>query len=144
SAETPIHLWLYQQDPCIGVVCHTHSVLGTTLSRRFESQGTISFSGYEILKGLARNTTHHTEAHLPIFSNTQDMIGLARELKTYYSDRPLGHGLLLAGHGLYAWGETVADAKRHIEVFEFLFQCLWHELALPASCSPPPHLSQGV
>jgi|GEM_PF-6747725 len=37
-------------------------------------------------------------------------------------------GFLLAGHGLYGWGSSIAEAKRHIEVFEFLMECrLWIE-----------------
>lgn len=33
------------------------------------------------------------------------------------------YGFLLAGHGLYVWGTTLSDAKRHLEVFEYLLQC---------------------
>ena len=32
------------------------------------------------------------------------------------------HGLLLRGHGLYAWGEDLAEARRHVEALEFLFE----------------------
>ena len=34
------------------------------------------------------------------------------------------YGFLLAGHGLYTWGETPEQAKRHVEVFEFLFEAI--------------------
>ncbi|MBH0183915.1 MAG: hypothetical protein HP477_00420 [Nitrospira sp.] len=29
----------------------------------------------------------------------------------------------MAGHGLYVWGRTLSDAKRHLETFEYLLQC---------------------
>ncbi len=32
-------------------------------------------------------------------------------------------GFLLAGHGLYTWGDSLEEAKRHVEIFEFLFEC---------------------
>jgi methylthioribulose-1-phosphate dehydratase len=32
-------------------------------------------------------------------------------------------GYLIDGHGLYAWGRTMAEARRHLEAFEFLFHC---------------------
>ncbi|MET1163044.1 MAG: class II aldolase/adducin family protein, partial [Pseudoxanthomonas sp.] len=30
---------------------------------------------------------------------------------------------LIDGHGLYAWGRDMAEARRHLEAFEFLFHC---------------------
>jgi methylthioribulose-1-phosphate dehydratase len=38
--------------------------------------------------------------------------------------RPPCHGFLLSRHGLYTWGRTLAEARRHIEIFEFLFECV--------------------
>jgi methylthioribulose-1-phosphate dehydratase len=32
-------------------------------------------------------------------------------------------GYLIRGHGLYTWGPRMADALRHVEAFEFLFEC---------------------
>ena len=32
-------------------------------------------------------------------------------------------GYLIDGHGLYAWGRNMAEARRHLEAFEFLFHC---------------------
>jgi methylthioribulose-1-phosphate dehydratase len=37
---------------------------------------------------------------------------------------------LLAGHGLYAWGATMADARRHLEGLEFLLACTLEERRL--------------
>jgi len=33
------------------------------------------------------------------------------------------HGYIIANHGLYTWGRTMADTLRHIEAFEYLFAC---------------------
>jgi methylthioribulose-1-phosphate dehydratase len=35
---------------------------------------------------------------------------------------PEAHAFLLRRHGLYTWGETLADAERHVEILEFLFE----------------------
>ena len=32
------------------------------------------------------------------------------------------HGLLLRRHGLYTWGESIEQAKRHLEILEFLLE----------------------
>ena len=37
---------------------------------------------------------------------------------------------LLAGHGLYAWGRTMEEAKRHLEGIEFLLACALEERRL--------------
>jgi methylthioribulose-1-phosphate dehydratase len=109
-----------------GAVLHTHSVMGTVLSERFLPNGSLPIAGYEMLKGLAGITTHETAIEVPIFPNTQDIPDLAARLTERLRDpaAPMPHGFLIAGHGLYAWGENLAAARRHIEVFEFLFEVL--------------------
>jgi methylthioribulose-1-phosphate dehydratase len=39
--------------------------------------------------------------------------------------RPDVHGFLVLRHGLYTWGRSVAEARRHVEIFEFLLEVLW-------------------
>ena len=34
------------------------------------------------------------------------------------------HGFLLRRHGLYAWGNDLAQAKRHVEILEFLLEAV--------------------
>ena len=58
---------------------------------------------------------------IPIFPNTQDMDGLAVEVEKRLKAQPLGFGLLLAGHGLYAWGRDATDTLRHLDAFDYLF-----------------------
>ena len=36
-------------------------------------------------------------------------------------------GLLVAGHGLYAWGEDLFQAQRHTEIIEFLLELSWRQ-----------------
>jgi methylthioribulose-1-phosphate dehydratase len=43
------------------------------------------------------------------------------------------HGFLLRGHGLYTWGADVAQARRHVEILEFLLEVVGRrELGEPA------------
>jgi methylthioribulose-1-phosphate dehydratase len=125
SAETMLHVVLARATNA-GSVLHTHSVWGTVLSELFLPKGRLPIEGYEMLKGLAGITTHDTAISIPIFANTQDIASLAREVEERLRDpaAPLRHGFLIAGHGLYTWGENLAAARRHIEVLEFLFEVL--------------------
>jgi methylthioribulose-1-phosphate dehydratase len=37
---------------------------------------------------------------------------------------PNTHGVLLRGHGLYTWGQDLREAKRHLEILEFLVEAV--------------------
>ena len=121
SAETEIHTHLYKKFPDVKCVLHTHSVLGTVLSLSQQKEGEIVFDGYEILKGLEGNLTHELKEVLPIVPNSQAMPDILNSMEERYGQNT--HGFLIAGHGLYTWGKDIATAKRHIETYEFLFEC---------------------
>lgn len=120
SAETEIHTEIYKLFPEVNCVLHTHSVLGTVLSLKHLPEKQIVFEGYEILKGLEGNATHELTEVLPIVPNSQVMSDILQNMKGRYDGI---HGFLIAGHGLYTWGKNIATAKRHIETYEFLFEC---------------------
>ena len=124
SAETALHVALYAMDPDIGCVLHTHSPQATVLSMRHVDRGLMRLHGYEMLKAFSGVTTHATTLQLPIFANDQNIERLAaRAIPAVDSTDACTPGLLIAGHGLYAWGRDVAEARRHVEAFEFLFAC---------------------
>ena len=131
SAETLLHCTLAEMIPSVGAVLHTHSVWGTTLAARALPEGRLRNGGYEMLKGLEGISTHDTVEEVPVFANTQDMVELSARIKNRLggldwqaAGRPPCHGFLLSGHGLYTWGHDLAEARRHIEIFEFLFECV--------------------
>ncbi len=121
SAETEIHTALYERFPDTNCVLHTHSVLGTVLSLALAKERQIVFEGYEILKGLEGNATHELKEIVPIVPNSQEMKDILNNMQNQYATNV--HGFLIAGHGLYTWGKDIATAKRHVETFEFLFEC---------------------
>ena len=129
SAETLLHCLVAELVPSVGAILHTHSVWGTVLSAAHASRGALLLEGWEMLKGLEGIGTHATREEVPIFPNSQDMPALAGRIRERFaaadwSDpaRPPFHGFLLAGHGLYTWGRDLAEARRHIEIHEFLFE----------------------
>lgn len=129
SAETLLHCLVASRIPSVGAVLHTHSPWATVLSLSDRPHGSLRLEGYEMLKGLSGIRTHETFEAVPIFANSQDMRALAVEVADRIASadfttapRPPFHGFLLAGHGLYTWGIDVEEARRHVEIFEFLFQ----------------------
>lgn len=127
SAETLLHTQLYRRFPEIGCVLHTHSPAQTVASRLYAPQGHVRLEGYELLKAFHGNQTHEMAVDVPVFANTQDMTVLAAQVEAALdrelaAGRPLW-GYLIDGHGLYAWGRDMAEARRHLEAFEFLLGC---------------------
>jgi methylthioribulose-1-phosphate dehydratase len=125
SAETLLHTMLAKR-PGVGAVLHTHSIWGTLLSDWHRSDGALKLSGYEMLKGLAGITTHQTSVELPIFDNTQDIPALVAQVEPWLdaANQPPRHAFLIQRHGMYTWGRDLDEARRHVEVLEFLFEVI--------------------
>jgi methylthioribulose-1-phosphate dehydratase len=122
SAETGLHLVIYRARPVTGAILHVHTVWNTLISGRYAGKDCVPIAGYEILKGLAGVTTHEHVERVPLIENTQEYFVLSSQLENVLSKNPEAHGVLLSRHGLYTWGQSVADARRHLEALEFLFE----------------------
>lgn len=120
SYETLLHCQLYRRCPRAGAVLHTHSVANTVLSRRLDR---VRLSGYELLKVLDGVFDPELEIEIPVFANTQDIGELAGRVDTAMVAGRARHGYLIRGHGLYVWGETVAQARHRVEALEFMLEC---------------------
>ncbi len=129
SAETWLHIVLGGRSD-VGAILHTHSIWGTLVSDWCSSAGFVRIDGYEMLKGLEGISTHQTSFDLEIFENTQDIPRLARKLDIRLQDpqTPLKYGFLLKRHGLYTWGKDLFEARRHVEIIEFLLECLGRQM----------------
>ncbi len=126
SAETLLHVAIAERRDEVGCILHTHSVWATEISQLYFDEGGIWIEGYEMLKGLAGVETHEHSFWLEIFDNTQDMPVLAEQIRSCFDrfQRPLEHAFLIRRHGLYTWGRDVEEARRHVEIVEFLLECL--------------------
>jgi methylthioribulose-1-phosphate dehydratase len=121
SAEALLHVAVARARGA-GCILHTHSVWSTILSDRHAAKKSLAIRGYEMLKGLEGVKTHEHQEWIPIFENSQDILALAKEVEALLKQDLRPHGFLLRGHGLYTWGEDVAQARRHVEIFEFLLE----------------------
>jgi methylthioribulose-1-phosphate dehydratase len=123
SAEARLHLEIVRRRGA-GAVLHTHSIWGTILSASAVRSDRVTIDGFEMLKGLSGVRTHEHAEHIPIIENDQDMSRLAGVVGETLDRNPDAHAFLLRRHGLYTWGDTLADAERHVEILEFLFETI--------------------
>lgn len=121
SDESLLHIRIVNERGAAAVL-HTHSIWSTMLSDFYSADGGLAIEGYEMLKGLAGVKTHEHREWLPILENSQDMAVLADRVGAVLKQHQDAHGFLLRRHGLYTWGNDLAQAKRHVEILEFLLE----------------------
>ena len=121
SAETLLHVQIYSRFAQARVILHPHSVNATVLS--LMSHDELILQDYELLKAFPGVATHDCSVRVPVFANDQDIARLAAQVDATLSERCDAPGYLIRGHGFYTSGASVEDALRHVEAFEFLFNC---------------------
>ena len=122
SAESSLHIAIARARGA-GAVLHTHSIWSTILSDNAPEPG-LAIEGYEMLKGLDGVQTHDHREWLPILDNTQDWAAAVPQVEAILAQQRDAHAFLIRRHGLYTWGRDLADAKRQVEILEFLFEVM--------------------
>ncbi|WP_058188352.1 methylthioribulose 1-phosphate dehydratase [Terracidiphilus gabretensis] len=122
SAETALHVVIYRDRPEAKAILHVHTIWNTLIGTRFAGSGQFRITGYELLKALDGVATHEHREVVPVLANSQEYGGLSVKLAEALKENAGAHGVLLSGHGLYTWGKSVEDARRHLEALEFLFE----------------------
>ncbi|MFP5225606.1 MAG: methylthioribulose 1-phosphate dehydratase [Actinomycetota bacterium] len=106
-----------------GSVVHSHA-LSAVLAADHSGGGVLSISGFEMLKGLGvKNTATHEVA---VIVNTERERDLTDAVATAVADERFAAAkcVVVADHGCYLWGRDVAEAKKHAEVYHWLFEAL--------------------
>ncbi len=121
SAETALHLGVYRRFPEVRAVLHPHSPAAVLASRLFK--GELVLEDHELLKALDGIDTHAHRLVVPIFPNDQNIPRLAAKVDAWIDRHRRLHAYIIAGHGFYAWGRSVAAALTAVEALEFMFDC---------------------
>jgi methylthioribulose-1-phosphate dehydratase len=127
SAETLIHAEVYKQmGGQAGAVLHVHTLYNNLISDLFAGEGKVTIGDMELIKAL-NIWEEGASIDVPIVENYADIPKLTREISKVLDPRV--PGVLIRNHGIYAWGEDVFAAKRHLQAFEFMFQYLFLKLS---------------
>jgi methylthioribulose-1-phosphate dehydratase len=118
SAEAAFHARVAAQCGA-GAVVHVHTVAAVAAGA-LHPKG-IELEGLEMLKGIGRGASGD-RVRIPVIANSQDMVELGDRFE---ADRePRTPALVVADHGLYAWGETSMQARHHTEIVEWLLELI--------------------
>ncbi|MET9902925.1 methylthioribulose 1-phosphate dehydratase [Streptomyces sp. NPDC006446] len=116
SAEAELHARVAASTGA-GAVVHVHTVASVAMGHR--QPGGIVFRDLEMLKGIGQ-PAHDVAVTLPVIPNSQDMKVLGDRLEA--ARDPRMPAVVVAGHGLYAWGTDPRQARHHTEVVEWLLE----------------------
>ncbi|MDT5275122.1 MAG: methylthioribose-phosphate isomerase, partial [Mycobacterium sp.] len=110
SAETAIHTAIYRATNADAVV-HVHAPHATAHTVGASPQA-VTFSGYELIKGLGTTET----ISIPVFTNHTDVARIGDDIEQHLIEHPEAPPVLfIAGHGITAWGAGLAQARDRVE-----------------------------
>ena len=116
SGETLVHEAIYRRLAEVGAVTHVHTIDNTLCSQLAPPSG-LTLDGLEMLKGIGQ-WTPGASVCVPVVDNDPHIPTLAALVAE--AANPRVPGVLVRGHGIYVWGQDLARAGRHTEIFEFL------------------------
>lgn len=127
SAEAAIHCAIYQLFAGAGACLHVHTVDATLVSLRVDAGAQqVSLPPIEMLKGLDVWEQDPNVA-LPLFDNLLDVARIAKAIRDRFAEHaPRIPALLIRGHGITVWGESLQQAYNRVEVIEFVLSSLAH------------------
>jgi L-ribulose-5-phosphate 4-epimerase len=128
SSDTPTHIELYRAFPRIGGVVHAHSFHATMFAQAGRAIPCLGTTHADYFKGPVPVTRPVSagEAGGDYEAATGRLI-VARFRRLDPAEAP---GVLVAGHGPFAWGASVEDAVRHALVLETVARTAWGTMAL--------------
>ncbi len=119
SAETLLHIMIYNAYPWAKAIMHVHSLFSTLISRLLDKE--VVLENYELLKAFEGINTHQTVLRVPIFENSQDMHQLYNLIYPQLTQDM--RAFILRSHGVYTWASSIERAYINLEALDFLFEC---------------------
>jgi methylthioribulose-1-phosphate dehydratase len=116
SAESALHARVADITGA-GAVVHIHTVAAVVAGRRWPRG--VELSDLEMLKGIGVAAAGE-RVRVPVIGNSQDMAELGDRFAAARASRV--PAVVVADHGLYAWGGDLLQARHHTEVVQWLLE----------------------
>ncbi|MDN4641535.1 methylthioribulose 1-phosphate dehydratase [Agreia sp. PsM10] len=122
SAEAGLHARIAALTGA-GAVIHVHALAAVAAGHHWP--GGVVLRDLEMLKGIG-HSAHGETVTVPVIANGQDMAVLGDAFEALYVRPAAGSNdvpaLIVADHGIYAWGRDLRQARWHLELTEALLQ----------------------
>lgn len=125
SAESSIHATIYALFAAAGACLHVHTVDATRVSTDAPTPASsLALPSIEMLKGLDI-PEQDAQVEIALFDNLLEVPRIAAAIRQRFAAQtPRVPALLIRGHGVTVWGETVQHAYNRMEIVEFLLSYL--------------------
>jgi methylthioribulose-1-phosphate dehydratase len=106
-------------------VVHSHALSAVLAGDLAGAADHVEIRDLEMLKGI-RGVGNQDVHRLPVIRNTPREPELVEQLSRVLADPRFAtsYAVVVEGHGAYIWGDDVWEAKRHTEVYHFLFEAV--------------------
>ena len=106
-------------------VVHSHALSAVLAGDVAADTDHVAVRDLEMLKGI-RGVGNRDVHLLPVIRNTPHEAELTEQLAGVLADPRFqdSFAVVVADHGAYIWGDDVWEAKRHTEVYHFLFEAV--------------------
>jgi methylthioribulose-1-phosphate dehydratase len=103
-------------------IVHTHALSAVLAGDLAGAADHVVIERLEMLKGI-RGLTNEDRHLLPVIDNTPREAQLVANVQRMLADPRFdaAFGVLVRDHGCYVWGADIWEAKRHTEVYHYLF-----------------------
>ena len=122
SAEAGLHARIARVTGA-GAVVHVHALAAVVAAHHWPEG--VRLRNLEMLKGLG-HLAHDETVIIPVVQNSQDMVELGDAFEASYlpatstvAEVPV---VLVANHGMYAWGADLQQARWHAELIEWMLR----------------------
>jgi ribulose-5-phosphate 4-epimerase/fuculose-1-phosphate aldolase len=104
-------------------VVHSHALSAVLAGDLAAGDDHVAIRDLEMLKGI-RGVGNRDVHLLPVIRNTPREAELVEQIQRVLDDPRFqqAFAIVVADHGAYIWGDDVLEAKRHAEVYHFLFE----------------------
>ena len=121
SAETSIHIAIYQLFPEAKACYHIHSIEANLVSN-FTEGNSLLLPSLEMLKGLGV-WEENPWVEIPLFVNYLEVPKIANEISDRFGkSSPKIPALLIRNHGVTVWADSPESAYHYIELIEYIFR----------------------
>ncbi|GAC1409665.1 MAG: hypothetical protein NVSMB57_02540 [Actinomycetota bacterium] len=107
-----------------GSVVHSHA-LSSVMAADLATGASLIIRRLEMLKGI-RGLSNSEEHRIAVIENTERESDLTSAVERACDDPMFATSaaILVRDHGAYIWGSDLWEAKRHAEVYHFLFEAM--------------------
>ena len=136
SSDTPTHLYLYRQFEAVGGVVHTHSSHAVSWAQAEREIPCFGTTHADHFYGPVPTTRRMREDEIRDAYEHNTGVVIAERFREGGLDPEQIPGVLVAGHGPFAWGSTPAQAVENAVALESVARMALHTLLLNADARP--------